>query len=204
MEPRPARLRLRRRSPIRVRVLHHRSVLAVGPGLHPTDGRVQLLRRAGRRDALLDDPAGHARGNLLDRLDNRRCAPPELKLSTPAHAKQLGWYLEFESRVTQASSPDSGPGGLAGSQTTSERSRAETAARHRRLMTAGRLEWRCCASSWATGGRGCTSHWRQGPSRGTWRRRAGGSGRASRGGRASREMAAAWGVQRCTCVVYKS
>ena len=26
--------------------------------------------------------------------------PPELKVRTPAHTKQLGWYLEFESRVT--------------------------------------------------------------------------------------------------------
>ena len=25
---------------------------------------------------------------------------PELKVSTPAHAKYLGWYLEFEFRVT--------------------------------------------------------------------------------------------------------
>ena len=27
--------------------------------------------------------------------------PPDLKARTPAHAKQLGWYVEFESRVTQ-------------------------------------------------------------------------------------------------------
>ena len=26
--------------------------------------------------------------------------PPELKVMTPAHTKQLGWYAEFESRVT--------------------------------------------------------------------------------------------------------
>ena len=35
----------------------------------------------------------------------RRCfcttSPPELKVRTPAHAKHLGWHLEFESRVTQ-------------------------------------------------------------------------------------------------------
>ena len=33
-----------------------------------------------------------------------RCVPPELKVRTPAHTKQLGWYVgyvEFESRVTQ-------------------------------------------------------------------------------------------------------
>ena len=30
--------------------------------------------------------------------------PPELKVSSPAHTKQLGWYVEFESRVTQADS----------------------------------------------------------------------------------------------------
>ena len=30
--------------------------------------------------------------------------PPELKASTPAHAKHLGWYLEFESRVTHSDS----------------------------------------------------------------------------------------------------
>ena len=27
--------------------------------------------------------------------------PPEPKVRTPAHTRQLGWYLEFESRVTQ-------------------------------------------------------------------------------------------------------
>ena len=27
--------------------------------------------------------------------------PPELKARTPAHAKQLGWHVEFESRVAQ-------------------------------------------------------------------------------------------------------
>ena len=27
--------------------------------------------------------------------------PPELKVRTPVHTKQLGWYVEFESRVTQ-------------------------------------------------------------------------------------------------------
>ena len=26
--------------------------------------------------------------------------PPELKVRTPAHTKQLGWYVEFEFRVT--------------------------------------------------------------------------------------------------------
>ena len=26
--------------------------------------------------------------------------PPELKVRTPAHTKHSGWYLEFESRVT--------------------------------------------------------------------------------------------------------
>ena len=31
----------------------------------------------------------------------RSVCPPELKVSTPAHAKQPGWYLEFEFRVTQ-------------------------------------------------------------------------------------------------------
>ena len=29
------------------------------------------------------------------------CCPPELRVRTPAHAKQLGWYVEFESRVTR-------------------------------------------------------------------------------------------------------
>ena len=30
--------------------------------------------------------------------------PPKLKVRTPAHAKHLGWYLEFEFRVTQTQS----------------------------------------------------------------------------------------------------
>ena len=30
---------------------------------------------------------------------------PELKVSTPAHAKHLGWHVEFEFRVTHAASP---------------------------------------------------------------------------------------------------
>ena len=34
---------------------------------------------------------------------HRRYAPPELKVSTPAHAEHLGWHLEFEFRVTQGS-----------------------------------------------------------------------------------------------------
>ena len=33
------------------------------------------------------------------RLAGSLC-PPELKVRTPAHTKQLGWYVEFESRVT--------------------------------------------------------------------------------------------------------
>ena len=36
---------------------------------------------------------------------------PKLKFRTPAHTKQLGWYLEFEFRVTQASRPPSTPRG---------------------------------------------------------------------------------------------
>ena len=28
------------------------------------------------------------------------CAPPELKVRTPEYTKHLGWYVEFESRVT--------------------------------------------------------------------------------------------------------
>ena len=34
-------------------------------------------------------------------LESAVC-PPELKVRAPAHAKQLGWHVEFESRVTQA------------------------------------------------------------------------------------------------------
>ena len=33
--------------------------------------------------------------------DDDASCPAELKLRTPAHTKHLGWYLEFESRVTQ-------------------------------------------------------------------------------------------------------
>ena len=34
-------------------------------------------------------------------IPNTHC-PPELKVRTPAHTKQLGWYVELESRVTQS------------------------------------------------------------------------------------------------------
>ena len=45
------------------------------------------------------------------------CVPPELKVRTPAHTKNLGWYVEFESRVTH-----------------------RTAVPGRRLLEAGRCE----------------------------------------------------------------
>ena len=42
-----------------------------------------------------------ARGfSLSDGADCAIC-PPELKVRAPAHTKHLGWYLEFESRVTR-------------------------------------------------------------------------------------------------------
>ena len=34
-------------------------------------------------------------------LVSLQVCPPDLKVRTPAHTKQLGWYVEFESRVTQ-------------------------------------------------------------------------------------------------------
>ena len=43
----------------------------------------------------------------LHELDRHlgRC-PPELKVKTAAHAKHLGWYLDFESRVMHRSRLD--------------------------------------------------------------------------------------------------
>ena len=50
--------------------------------------------------------ANQARRLHTDLLDQRHCLSrerslrhPELKVSTPAHTKHLGWYVEFEFRV---------------------------------------------------------------------------------------------------------
>ena len=41
-------------------------------------------------------------GELLARADLKDAKPhPELKVSTPAHTRHLGWYVEFEFRVMQ-------------------------------------------------------------------------------------------------------
>ena len=39
-------------------------------------------------------------GPALPRIRDGDLRHPELKVRTPAHTKQLGWYVEFESRVT--------------------------------------------------------------------------------------------------------
>ena len=51
------------------------------------------------------DPSGEPGLRCADGL-----CPPELKVRTPAHTKQLGWYVEFESRVTQGFSTPSSAG----------------------------------------------------------------------------------------------
>ena len=39
-------------------------------------------------------------GPALPHIRDGDLRHPELKVRTPAHTKQLGWYVEFESRVT--------------------------------------------------------------------------------------------------------
>ena len=88
-------------------------------GLWNLNGLVVLVPQA-LLDQLKPDRAGHLIGvafvqrwvvaemSLMVALDPRdfvrkpdqSCKYPELKVSTPAHTKYLGWYLEFEFRVT--------------------------------------------------------------------------------------------------------
>ena len=72
-----------------------------GGGVHrgAVEAEVAALRKAvGSGTPLSADD--NRIGELIHKLD-AGYIPPELKARTPAHTKQLGWYVEFGSRVTQ-------------------------------------------------------------------------------------------------------
>ena len=83
----------------------------------PADNTTCVECSPGRAGALGNcERCPPAAGPSPDRTECLACnppsvCPPELKVRTPAHAKQLGWYVEFESRVTQAvfNDPDAAP-----------------------------------------------------------------------------------------------
>ena len=60
----------------------------------------QVLPSAALVPSLSDEAA--LLGSLGAMFAGRAVRPPERKIRTPAHAKQLGWHVEFESRVAQA------------------------------------------------------------------------------------------------------
>ena len=78
-----------------IRAIYWRIVYVVRS--HTDDERVAHVRqRLGHDD--------HVPGSDAQPLPDLSC-PPELKVSTPAHTKQLGWHVEFESRVTHVPRP---------------------------------------------------------------------------------------------------
>ena len=97
---------------LHVAVQHMLKIVVVDPGALHFAARVSSGAGGGRRAALAQ-PRERATPTKPERAHSpallrpvpcrRRSGPgrhPELKDSTPAHTKHLGWYVEFEFRVT--------------------------------------------------------------------------------------------------------
>ena len=68
----------------------------------PLSGVSIGIKRGVIKMTVLPTATGTTRQSTLTRPESARAVcPPELKVRTPAHTKQLGWYVEFESRVAQ-------------------------------------------------------------------------------------------------------